>query len=81
MEKIIITYCKPWNFLPQASRVERELLNAFDDLDVELVEGEHGIFEIKYGDSLIFAKKKDSCCNDRFPRPGEIPDIIRRLGG
>lgn len=52
----------------------------FDDIDVELIEGAHGVFDIRMGDTLIFSKRKVGCCGDRFPRRGEITEIVRRLG-
>jgi selT/selW/selH-like putative selenoprotein len=59
--------------------VERELRREFDDIEIELAEGEHGDFDIYLDDKLIFSKQAGSCCQDRFPRPREIPEIIRRL--
>ncbi|UCF05296.1 MAG: Rdx family protein [bacterium] len=59
--------------------MEREVWGEFDDIEVELVEGEHGVFDIFLDETLIFSKGKGSCCRDRFPRPQEIPGIIKRL--
>ena len=34
------------------------LENAFPDIDVEMVKGKGGAFEIRSGDALVFSKKK-----------------------
>jgi hypothetical protein len=59
--------------------VEKEIRGEFADIDVEVSEGAHGEFSIYLDDRLIFTKSGGSCCADRFPRPGEINDMIRRL--
>mgnify|MGYP001247613210 CR=1 FL=1 len=43
------------------------------NLDVELIRGEKGIFDVKYDGRLIFSKHK----RDRFPRLGEISFILK----
>lgn len=52
----------------------------FDNIDVELIEGAHGVFNIRLGETVIFSKRKDSRYGDRFPRRGEITEMIKRLG-
>ena len=59
--------------------MERELKLDFDDISVEVVEGEHGVFDIFLDGTLIFSKKKGSSGHDRFPRKGEITREIKRL--
>ena len=58
--KVTITYCNPCNFLSQASRVDNELKEAFDDIEVELVEGENCTFGIRLGYTLLFAREECS---------------------
>jgi hypothetical protein len=55
--------------------VEEELMKDFDDIIVEVVEGEFGQFEITVDDALVFSKEG---CGDRFPFKGEISGIIRQ---
>lgn len=61
--------------------MEAELRNDFEGMDVELVEGEFGAFNVLLDGVLVFSKKEGSCCHDRFPNPGEITGIIKKLGG
>ncbi len=44
----------------------------YDDIDVNLIEGSGGIFDVYFNDDLIFSKK----LLNRFPNKGEIIDII-----
>lgn len=42
-----------------------------------LVKGAGGVFEVKWGDELIFSKKKTG----RFPQPGEVEGMLeQRIG-
>jgi len=51
-----------------AARIRKEL-----DLDVTLVEGRGGVFDVVVDDDLVFSKRSAH----RFPEPGEILDLIR----
>lgn len=70
--KVSIEYCGMWNYLPNASSLEDELKFKYDDIDVNLIEGSGGIFDVYFNDDLIFSKK----LLNRFPNKGEIIDII-----
>ena len=70
---ISIKYCREWNYLPEASRVEKELDAAFSDVSVELIPGHGGVFEVKLDDKLIYTKSDTG----RFPDAGEITGIIK----
>jgi len=73
--KVRIEYCGQWNYKPRASRLEDELLAAFgQNLDVELVQGSGGVYEVIVDGENIFSKKKEG----RFPEPGEIIALMRR---
>ena len=73
--KVRIEYCGQWNYKPRASRLEDELLAAFgQDLDVELVRGSGGVYEITVDGETVFSKKKKG----RFPESGEIVALMRQ---
>ncbi len=45
--KISIEYCREWNYEPRASSLEAELKKELgQNLDVELIAGSGGVFEI-----------------------------------
>ena len=71
--KISITYCVPWNYLPEATSLAAALS---DDLgvEVELIEGKNGIFDVVVGSDLIFSKQKVG----RFPENNEILEMLRK---
>ena len=71
--RVSITYCVPWNFLPQASRVEQELKDNFENVTVEFIKGSGGIFDVKVDNKMIFSKDE----TDRFPEDGEITRLIK----
>jgi hypothetical protein len=48
--------------------VEAEILKAFPELNVELIRGGKGIFDIKSNTEVIFSKYAER----RFPKPGEV---------
>jgi len=55
--------------------LEDELLTAFGrDLDIELVRGSGGVYEIVVDGETVFSKKKEG----RFPDSGEIVALMRR---
>ena len=70
---VSIKYCSEWNYLPNASRVEKELNAAFSDISVQLVPGHGGVFEVKLNDKLIYTKSDTG----RFPDADEITGIIK----
>lgn len=45
----------------------------FGDLDVELIKGAGGVFEVSVDGKLVFSKK----ALDRFPMYEEIPILIK----
>ena len=65
--KISIEYCSAWNYLPHASSLETELKKHLD-LDIELIAGSGGIFEVSCDNIMIFSKKEEG----HFPEPNEI---------
>ena len=78
---IRITYCGIWNYLPKAQVVSVELKNNFENVNVELVKGSGGVFDVMLlGDSyntadrLVFSKH----IQERFPDNGEITKLIKK---
>jgi len=76
---ISIEYCVPWNFLPQASRVEAELKAKYPDSKIKLIEGGGGIFDVKCDGKLIYYKQNIE--GQRFPNEGEITKLIEQEMG
>ena len=71
--KVSIEYCSMWNYLPRASSLEVELNNKFDDINIELISGGGGVFEVTLDNNLIFSKK----ALERFPDDREVENLIR----
>ena len=77
---IRITYCGIWNYLPKAQVVSIELRNNFKDVNIELIKGSSGVFDVMLmGDSyntadrLVFSKH----IKGRFPFEGEITKLLK----
>ena len=73
---ITIEYCVAWNYLPQASRVEAELKANYPDLNVKLIPGSGGIFDVKINGKLFYSKQMIN--GNRFPNDGEITYMIKQ---
>jgi predicted Rdx family selenoprotein len=56
--------------------VEAEVKADFGDAEVELVEGDDGVFDIAVDGKTIFSRGGGDF-GKRFPRVGEISDLIR----
>jgi len=50
------------------------LEKAFSGIDIELIKGKSGAFEIRSGDTLVFSKKKAG----RFPTHDEIVAALKK---
>ena len=77
---IRITYCGIWNYLPKAQVVSIEIRNNFKDVNIELIKGSSGVFDVMLmGDSydtadrLVFSKH----IKGRFPDDGEITRLLK----
>ena len=68
---ISIEYCTQWNYDVRALSLRDNIKNKFG-IDVELIEGSGGVFEVSLNNSLIFSKKELS----RFPNENEVEDLI-----
>ena len=71
---IEIEYCTSCNYLPRALWVAAELLPDFqyDIASFTFVCGTKGVFEVKFGDKLVFSKVGSG----RFPDPDELKQAI-----
>ena len=65
--KIHIEYCVQWNYSPEAVSLA-EQIEQTRGISSELQPGAGGVFEVSYGDKLIFSKKQVQ----RFPDLTEI---------
>jgi len=70
MSDVEIEYCVPCGFLNRASDLSEQLLSTFgEDLDsVALVPGDHGVFEVRVDDDVIFRKSEDDYDLDAITR-------------
>ena len=71
--KITITYCVPWNYLPEATSLAAAISDEIG-VEAELIEGKGGIFDVVVDGNLIFSKKKTG----RFPENKEILEMLRK---
>lgn len=73
--QVIIEYCVPCGFEPQAKLLSEEISAQFGS-KIGAVKLEPtkliGSFEVVLGDELIFSKKKSG----RLPQPGEVEQIL-----
>ena len=71
--KITITYCVPWNYLPQATSLVAAISDEFH-IESEFIKGKNGIFDVTVDGELIFSKHEVG----RFPTNDEILEMIRK---
>ena len=69
--KIEIEYCEVWNYLPEADRVSAELSH-LEGVDVILVAGKGGVFEVRSGGVVIWKKVSSGV----FPEAGEVLKLL-----
>lgn len=73
---IEIYYCGEWNYLSEASRLEEELKDNLENIDIKLTEGSGGIFKVIIDGLIIFDKLE---IEHRFPKSNEIMTRINSL--
>jgi selenoprotein W-related protein len=73
--RLEITYCTQCRWLLRASWLAQEVLTTFPTElgEVALVPGRGGVFEVRLGGRLIFARAEAG----RFPEPKEIKQAVR----
>lgn len=70
--QVSIEYCNMWNYLPNASSLEDELKNEYENITINLISGSGGVFDVVFNNKLIFSKK----LLKRFPDKKEIINLI-----
>ena len=63
--------------MPEASRLEDELQNTFQNIEIKLIQGSDGTFKVTVDGKIIFDKLSMSDKNARFPMNNEISNIIK----
>lgn len=73
-EKITIEYCTSWGYLGRALALARKILNDHknDIKELSLIPSSGGVYEVSFGDEVIFSKKEKG----DYPEKDEIEDII-----
>ena len=72
---ISIKYCVPWDYVPQAVSLSKQLMNlcSWDISGIQLIPGTQGAFEITFDGDLIYSKKQTG----EFPSNELIARLIR----
>ena len=70
MSDVKIEYCVPCGFRERALEVQQAVLGAVEDeLDsLELVMGDHGVFTVSAGETVVFDKEEDAYDPDEIAR-------------
>ncbi len=73
--RLEIEYCTQCRWMIRAAWVAQELLSTFESelLEVALIPGKSGIFEVRIGNDVIWALSSES----RFPQPKELKQRVR----
>jgi len=74
--KITIEYCTQWGYEFEALSLRESLVNRFG-VEVDLIQGSDGIFNVKFlhtnnATSMLFSKEEVG----RFPNTDEVEDLI-----
>ncbi len=64
--------------MPEASRLEDELKNSFDDVEIELSKSSGGDFRVIVDEKTFFDKREITENEARFPQKGEISSLISK---
>ena len=72
---IEIEYCNQCRWLLRAAWLAQELLTTFDEElgGVTLIPGTGGVFEVRYGERLLWSRKGEG----RFPEAKELKQRVR----
>jgi selenoprotein W-related protein len=77
---ITIEYCVPCGYAPRATWTAQELLAPFADSisELKLIPGDHGVFDVKVNDDVIYSSK----ANDwNFPEIKQLVESIMKYTG
>lgn len=74
-QRIKIEYCTSWGYVGRAVALARKLLNEHknDIQEVSLIPSTGGVFEVSFGNELIYSKKETG----KFPENNEVEDIVK----
>ncbi|MBP1357161.1 MAG: SelT/SelW/SelH family protein [Sulfolobus sp.] len=72
--EVKIVYCRPCKYIDRALNLARDILSYYEEADVELVQGDKGIFDVYISDELIFSRYIEK----RFPESEEILKALSR---
>jgi selT/selW/selH-like putative selenoprotein len=73
--KVKIVFCRKCGYHERALELARDLVHFFDDVAVELVPGENGVFDVYVNGSLIFSRFQAR----RFPDSEEVLQEVGRI--
>ena len=71
--RILITYCVPWNYLPQATSLAARIKKEFG-IESKLIKGKNGVFDVVADENLIFSKHEVG----RFPDEEEVIKLLQK---
>lgn len=73
--KITIKYCTSWGYLGRAVALARKLLNENknDITELSLIPSTGGVFDVSFGDELIFSKDEKG----DYPEKDEIESLVK----
>ena len=72
---ISIKYCVPWDYVPQAVSLSKQLMNlcSWDISGISLIPADGGAFEVSVGDKLMYSKLETG----EFPEESILVNQIR----
>jgi len=74
MSQLAIEYCVLCNYYPRAAILADTIRSRYG-IGVELVRSSGGVFEVKWGNELLYSKNKTG----RLPEPGEVERTLEDL--
>ena len=72
--QVIIKYCRRWNYRSAATGLEAKIKKEIA-IDVKLIEGEVGVFDIFFNNEFVFSKAQEG----RFPTDEEILESLKLI--
>ena len=72
--RVRIVYCRRCGYQDRALELARDIITFFDDVSVELVPGDNGVFDVFVNDELVHSRFQTR----RFPDSEEILSEVGR---
>ena len=72
--RVRIVYCRRGGYQDRALELARDIITFFDDVSVELVPGDNGVFDVFVNDELVHSRFQTR----RFPDSEEILSEVGR---